>query len=123
MENNETPAQKASALTKMFRERLQRIVTNTGASVQSPLAADWILDTLDNADPKSTDKSLSEIWKLYYMVHRLNEYHWVDKDDLPHKFNFKRQAKLLAVGYRSRKFSVEFFERLMANTAEQIKRS
>ena len=107
--------------TRKFREKLESIVEATEASKMSPLAAEWILDALDHMPYNTDEKSLAENWKLYYMMYRLAEYHWVDpKDDLPHKFTFATRAQLLAVGYHSRKFTVTDFERMLANTSNKM---
>lgn len=124
MANNETPAQKASALTKMFRERLQAVVESTGASCKSPLAAEWILSSLDDMSYKATDKVLRENWILFYMLYRVSNYSWVDrKEDLPHMFTYSQRAHLVNVAYHSRNWSVEYFERMLANASDKLRKS
>lgn len=108
--------------TRKFREKLESVVEATGASKMSPLAAEWILDALDHMPYDTDEKSLAENWKLYYMMYRLAEYHWVDKrDDLPHKFTYVTRSQLLSVGYHSRKFTVIDFERMMANASKNMR--
>ena len=116
-------SEQASAMTKMFRERLESVVTDSGASLNSPLAAEWILDTLDHTPSTATTKMLQENWKLTYMLQRLSTYTFTDnKSDLPHMLTFANRAHVLNVCYHARKFAVEEFERIMANTAkEQLK--
>ena len=116
-------SEQASAAMRMYRERLQSIVEASGASCKSPLAASWILDSLSNTDSKLSNKTLTENWKLTYMITRLTEYHWVDRDDLPHQFTYATRARLLVVGYHSKQFNVSDFERMLANTADKLKRS
>ena len=116
-------SERGAALNKMFRERLQAVVEATGASIQSPLAADWILHELDNSDASVTDKVLAENWKLTYMITRLTEYHWTDINDLPHRFTFATRAHLLAVGYHMRNFDVADFERMMANASNKLRKN
>ena len=116
-------SEQASAMNKMFRERLESVVTDSGASLNSPLAAEWILDSLDHVPSTASTKMLQEAWKLTYMLQRLSTYTFTDKkSDLPHMLTFANRAHVLNVCYHARKFAVEEFERIMANTAkEQLK--
>ena len=117
-------SEQASAATRMYRERLQAVVESTGASIQSAIAAEWILAELDSTDSHRTDKILLDDWKLFYMLHRLTEYHWVDKrTDLPHQFTFAQRAHLLNVSYHSRKWSVSSFETMLANASDKLRKS
>lgn len=116
-------SEQASAMTKMYRQRLTAICEQLGVSPMSQIGADWILTELDAYNTKASDKALAENLKLFYMVVRMNDFVWVDANDLHHKLKYAVRAHLLQLMFHDRNWTAEKFETVLNNTAEQIKRS
>ncbi len=114
--------EKAAALCKMYRERLESVVVVNKASILAPISAEWILDHMDKDNMlKTTDSYLHDDFRMYYMLRRLNEYTFVDKKtDLPHKFTFPQRARLLCAFAKWRNWDVELFELALKNYATKI---
>ena len=120
---NNNRAEQAAALTKMYRERLEKVVVVNKASTLSPLAAEWILDHMDKDDKlKTTDNYLLEDFRLYYMVRRLNEFTYVRKsDDTIHKLTYPQRARLLTVMHKWRNWDVDLFEQALKGYSDKLK--
>ena len=116
-------SEQASAMTKMYRQRLTAICEQLGVSPMSQIGADWILTELDAFNTKVSDKALAENLKLFYMVVRMNDFVWVDANDLHHTLKYAVRAHLLQLMFHDRNWTAEKFETVLNNTAEQIKRS
>ena len=114
--------EKAAALCKMYRERLEKVVVVHKASLLAPISAEWILDHMDKDNMlTTTDAYLLDDFKLYYMIRRLNEFSYVDKDDLPHKLTYPQRARLLCVMHKWRNWDVELFEQALKGYSDKLK--
>ena len=119
---NNNRAEQAAAITKMYRERLERVATTCGLSTSSPLIAEWILDRLDNDNYHvMPERDLQESVALYYMVYRLSTFEYVDSSDLTHKLTYAQRARLLRAMRPDKDWTVEQFERALDNYVKQIK--
>lgn len=114
--------EKAAALCKMYRERLQAIVVVNKASLLAPISAEWIVDHMSKDNMlTTTDAYLMDDFKLYYMIRRLNEFSYVDKDDLPHKLTYPQRARLMCAMHKWKNWDTELFEIAMKGYADKLK--
>lgn len=117
-------SQRAATQARLYRERLERIANACGLSTKSPLGAEWVISHMKTDIYRAlSDKDLIEEAAMYYMVHRLSTYEYVDKDDLPHKLTYLERARMMIAMQYGKDWSLDQFEVALNNYVLRLKKS